>query len=155
MKIYVPAETQVIFKILLADDDPDDRMIFENAFQDIPMKTIVSTVKDGVELMEYLHQEEELPHILFLDLNMPKKNGLQSLKEIRCSEKLRNLPVVIYSTSSSPLDVETTFVAGANFYIKKPTNFGSLKRILSEVMLINWQHESSGFNKEMYMCNLS
>ncbi len=141
--------------ILLADDDADDRMIFRDAFEELKMKTYVQTVNDGVELMNYLNTDDaKLPHVLFLDLNMPLKNGLQCLEEIRKSKKLRELSVAIYSTSSSEANIEETFIKGANIYIKKPTEFATLKKVLSEVMAINWQYQTSGLNKETFMLSI-
>ncbi len=140
--------------ILLADDDEDDRLIFKEAFEELKMKTIVHIVNDGVQLMDYLNEQEVLPHVLFLDLNMPLKGGLECLKEIRGSKKLRDISIAIYSTSSSEKDIEETFVKGANVYINKPNDFTVLKKILTEVMSINWQYQTSGLNKETFLLSL-
>ena len=110
--------------VLLADDDEDDRLFFMDAFEEIKIKTVVKMVKDGIELMDYLEQENtKLPHVLFLDLNMPCKTGIECLREIKKMKKLENLAVAIYSTSASEKDIEDTFVKGANVYIKKPKRF--------------------------------
>lgn len=141
--------------ILLADDDEDDRLFFKEAFDEIKIKTKVQTVNDGVELMKYLHTKDiVLPHILFLDLNMPLKSGLECLKEIRETKTLKDLSVAIYSTSGSEEDIEKTFVKGANVYIKKPNDFSTLKRVLSEVISINWQYHTSGLNKENFLLSI-
>ena len=95
----------------------------------------------------------ELPHILFLDLNMPRKNGIDCLLEIKHSDNLKDIPVAIYSTSASEEDIEDTFVKGANVYIKKPSDFGTLKKILEEVITINWQYHTSGLNREAFLLN--
>lgn len=143
-----------LIHVLLADDDEDDRLFFHDAFQEIKIKTKVILVNDGVELMNYLTQNgAQLPHILFLDLNMPRKNGMECLLEIRRDERLKEIPVAIYSTSSSEEDIEETFVKGANVYIKKPSDFGTLKKILEEVITINWQYHTSGLNREIYLLN--
>ena len=141
--------------ILLADDDADDRMMFTDAFKELKMNTSVKTVNDGKELMDYLNDENTvLPNILFLDLNMPVKNGLQCLKEIRSTPHLKELVVVIYSTSSSEKDIEDTFVKGANVYITKPASFGKLKEVLSRVVSLNWQYQTSGLDKQTFLLNL-
>jgi len=107
-----------------------------------------------VELMNHLTKNgNELPHILFLDLNMPRKNGMDCLTEIKQSDNLKDIPVVIYSTSASDEDIENTFVKGANVYIKKPSDFSTLKKILEEVITINWQYHTSGLNREAFMLN--
>lgn len=141
--------------ILLADDDEDDRMLFNEAFKDIKIKTVISTVNDGVQLMEYLNNDTNImPGILFLDLNMPRKNGHECLEEIRNSKKLKHLTVAIYSTSASEADIEDTFVKGANVYIRKPDDFLVLKKILAEVVTINWQYQTSGMNKDNFLLSI-
>ena len=138
--------------ILLADDDEDDRLFFKDAIEEIKVKTIVRIVEDGVQLMDYLNKPEiSLPNVVFLDLNMPRKNGMECLKEIRSNHKLKDLSVVIYSTSASEEDIEATFVKGANVYIKKPNDFDELKRVLGQVLSLNWQYHTSGLNKENFL----
>lgn len=141
--------------ILLADDDDDDRLFFKEAFEDIKIKTIVTTVNDGIELMEYLRQPGiKFPDILFLDLNMPRKNGIQCLEEIRRDKNLKNLTIAIYSTSGAESDIEDTLIKGANIYIKKPNDFRSLKKVVEETISINWQYHTSGLNKETFLLSI-
>jgi len=141
--------------ILLADDDEDDRFFFKEAFEAIKIKTIVKTVNDGVELMSHLAQnEKKLPHILFLDLNMPRKSGIECLLEIKSIDHLKDIPIVIYSTSASDQDIEDTFVKGANVYIKKPNDFIILKKLLEEVITTNWLYQTSGLNREGFLLSL-
>ena len=141
--------------VLLADDDEDDRLIFKEALEDIKIKTIVTTVNDGIELMEYLTQDGVLlPDVVFLDLNMPRKNGMQCLEEIRNSPALKHLTIAIYSTSGAERDIEETFVMGANVYIKKPNDFSTLKKVVEEAMRINWQYHISGSNNESFMLSI-
>lgn len=147
-------QSESIF-VLLADDDEDDRQFFLDAFEELKMKTAVKVVTDGGELMQYLNNSENrLPHVLFLDINMPRKNGLECLKEIRSNKELKELSIAMYSTSSSEKDIEETFIQGANVYINKPSDFGDLKRILSEVLSINWQYHTSGLNRENFLLRL-
>jgi CheY-like chemotaxis protein len=141
--------------VLLADDDEDDRLIFKEALEDIRIKSIVTTVNDGIELMDYLTQAGiVLPDVIFLDLNMPRKNGMQCLQEIRNNPVLMNLTIAIYSTSGAERDIEETFITGANVYIKKPNDFSTLKKVVEEAMRINWQYHISGSNKESFMLSL-
>jgi CheY-like chemotaxis protein len=143
-----------LINVLLADDDEDDRLLFREAFEEIKIKTSVKTFNDGVELMNHLLKNgNELPHILFLDLNMPRKNGIACLLEIKQSDNLKDIPVAIYSTSASEEDIEETFVKGANVYIKKPNDYGTLKKILEEVITVNWQYKTSGLNRETFLLN--
>jgi len=141
--------------VLLADDDEDDRLFFREAFGEIKIKTQIDTVNDGVELMNALTKPGlVLPHILFLDLNMPRKGGLDCLAEIKSLPHLKDVPIAIYSTSASEEDIEETFVRGANVYIKKPNDFNVLKKILSEVITINWHYQTSGLNRENFILSL-
>lgn len=142
-------------KIVLADDDADDRLFFEEAFEELKIKSKVSTFNDGDVLMDFLNKEDSnLPDLLFLDLNMPRKSGMECLIEIKANPKLNNIAIAIYSTSASEEDVENTFIKGANIYIKKPHDFVVLKKLLAEVVTINWQYRTSGLNKENFLLRL-
>ena len=141
--------------IVLADDDEDDRLFFTDAFNELKINTKVATYNDGVELMDYLNIDDcILPDILFLDLNMPRKSGKECLEEIRNNNKFDDVAIAIYSTSSSEDDIENTFISGANIYIKKPNDFSLLKKVLSEVVTINWQYHTSGLNKDNFLLRM-
>ncbi|HLA54489.1 MAG TPA: response regulator [Flavobacterium sp.] len=146
------------FHILLADDDADDRQFFSEAISELRMEHKLSLFKDGKELMDYLEhpdtQEADVPHILFLDLNMPCKTGLDCLQEIRANSKFKDLSIAIYSTSSSEKDIEETFIGGANIYIKKPNDFSKLKKVIKDVVNINWQFHTSGLNMETFLFSI-
>jgi len=142
-------------QVLLADDDESDRLLFREAFQEIKINTTVNTVNDGVELLEFLHSPNViLPHILFLDLNMPRKNGLECLREIKMDPQFKDIAIAIFSTSSSPNDIEQTFVQGANIFIRKPNDFEQLKKLLAKAIMINWQYHTSGLNRDIFMLSL-
>lgn len=141
--------------VMLADDDDDDRMFFTDAFSELKINTKVKTCNDGAELMEYLNSESSiLPELLFLDINMPKKNGIECLEEIKANPRLKNISIAIYSTSSSDEHIEETFVKGANVYIKKPNDFAMLKKALAEVVTVNWQYQTSGMNKDNFLLKI-
>jgi len=141
--------------IMLADDDEDDRLFFKEAFEEVKIKYDITAFSDGEQLMNYLNEDENpLPDIIFLDLNMPRKSGMECLKEIRQNDRLKKISVAIYSTSSSEQDIEDTFVAGANVYIKKPNDFNMLKKVLSDVVHINWQYIVDGLNKDSFILSL-
>ena len=141
--------------IILADDDEDDRLFFTDAFSELKINTRVNTFNDGVELMNYLNDVDcVLPHILFLDLNMPKKNGIECLLEIKKNSRFDTISIAIYSTSSSEEHIEETFVNGANIYIKKPNDFNTLKKVLSDVVTLNWQYHTSGLNKDNFLLRI-
>lgn len=141
--------------IFLADDDEDDRSLFKLAFDETKLNSNLSLFKSGNELMEYLNQDDiKLPHILFLDLNMPGKTGAQCLAEIKANPKFRNMSVAIYSTSNSDKDIEDTLSGGANIYIHKPNDFQKLKQIIKHVLKINWQYHTSGLNRESFFLSI-
>lgn len=142
--------------IVLAEDDEDDRLFFKEAIEDIKVKTNLSFVNDGMQLMNYLNQPGiRLPNVVFLDLNMPVKNGMQCLIEIRRNNRLKDLAIVIYSTSASEEDIEDAFVNGANIYIKKPGDFSLLKTTLAKVINLNWQYHTLGLKKENFLLNIN
>ncbi|MCJ7468303.1 MAG: response regulator [Maribacter sp.] len=141
--------------IVLADDDEDDRLLFKEAIEDLKIKTKLSLFTDGKELMDFLVLPNiVLPHIVFLDLNMPKKNGMQCLKEIRKNKAFDQVSVAIYSTSSSESDIEQTFVNGANIYLNKPNNFRKLQQAVEKILQINWQYHSSNLNMDNFLLKL-
>lgn len=141
--------------VVLADDDEDDRLFFKDAFEELKMQTKVDIYKNGVELMRALNYADAvLPNILFLDLNMPMKSGLECLKEIKSNPRFKDISIAIYSTSASEEDIEDTFVNGANIYIKKPNDFKVLKKILSDVVTLNWQYHTSRLNKDNFLLRL-
>lgn len=141
--------------IVLADDDDDDRLLFTEAFDELKIKSTVDTYEDGVALMDALkHPDAPIPNILFLDLNMPKKSGLDCLKEIRSNNKFQDMAIAIFSTSASDDDIENTLINGANIYIKKPNDFKNLKKILSDVVTINWQYHTNNLNRENFLLRL-
>jgi CheY-like chemotaxis protein len=123
--------------VLLADDDRDDKDLFIEAVAEVNKQIKVATVKDGEELMNALSNAIQLPDIIFLDLNMPNKNGEECLKEIRTNELLKNIPIIIYSTSSSAADIEATYKNGATLYIKKPSTYNDLKKVTEKFFSLN------------------
>ena len=119
------------FSILLADDDEDDCFLFVEALQEIQIATKLTTVRNGEQLLYLLESmEEELPHVLFLDLNMPRKDGRTVLKEIKSDPVLRQIPVVVLTTSKADEDVYRSYDLGVNSYIVKPVTFEALVDIL-------------------------
>lgn len=139
-------------KIVLVDDDEDDRMFFADALQEIEIKTELSEFHNGQEVLDYLSKPDtERPHLIFLDLNMPVMDGFQCLREIRKNPELKDLVVAIYSTSSSERDIEETFVNGANIYINKPNKFEELKKTIGQVVERNWQYRENAMDKANFL----
>lgn len=123
--------------ILLADDDRDDCYLFETALKQLPLTAAITFVRDGEEVMNYLDENiDDLPSILFLDLNMPRKTGFECLAEIKENKKMANLPVIILTTSfTRDIEVEgklskTLLKMGALGYVRKPNDFMQFKQII-------------------------
>lgn len=138
--------------LLLADDDEDDRLFFVDAAGEIDIPNTIQTVKDGHELMLLLNQEGiTLPDLLFLDLNMPRKSGLQCLIEIRTTPHLKDIPIAIYSTSCSVQDFERTYVNGADIYLVKPNSFAKLRTLLAQVIKLNLHSTNTPLGKDEFV----
>jgi CheY-like chemotaxis protein len=127
--------------ILMAEDDSDDRLLLKDALAECQLDDAVRFVADGEELMDYLlHQGKYLtpesaprPTFVLLDLNMPKKDGRQALREIRAHPDLRRLPVVVFTTSKAEADVEKVYDLGANSFVVKPVAFDALVKIVGQL----------------------
>ncbi|MBC7868067.1 MAG: response regulator [Gloeobacteraceae cyanobacterium ES-bin-316] len=131
-------------KILLADDDADDRELFEEVLKDINPTIKLQPVEDGMHLMKMLQDESEpLPDLVFLDLNMPGKNGKECLQEIKKDNRLKDLPVIIYSTSCQPKDITDTHGIGAHLYICKPSSFAELIAVVKKVLSLDFKQLKS------------
>lgn len=124
--------------IAIAEDDPDDRMMIQDAFRDCQIANPVDFLEDGEALMQYLRREGEygnllgtdLPGMILLDLNMPRKDGREALAEIKSDPDLRHIPVIVMTTSRSPDDVSVTYDIGANSYVAKPIHYEELLDVL-------------------------
>jgi CheY-like chemotaxis protein len=123
-------------KLLLADDDLDDCLLFREALSELPVEAELTIVNDGEDLLRILAlQPASLPGLIFLDLNMPRKNGLECLEEIKATESLKKIPVVIFSTSVNEELVRTLIEKGAADCIRKLSSFTKLKEIILDILL--------------------
>lgn len=129
------------YLILMAEDDADDRLLVQDAFTECGGKDSVRFVGDGEELVDYLlHRgkyeqkiEAPRPDLILLDLNMPRKDGREALKEIRTYAHLRRVPVVVFTTSRADTDIEKVYDLGANSFITKPAAFDELVATISKL----------------------
>lgn len=136
--------------IYLADDDSDDREFFADALSEIERDVILKQAPDGMHLMESLLtlSREELPEFIFLDINMPRKTGFECLEEIRSLDGgLRDVIIVILSTSSDPENIRRASELGATFYAVKPSCFERLKSLLEEVLSMDLVGAGEGNKK--------
>ena len=121
--------------LLIADDDTDDCIFYREILDDLPLAHTLAIVRDGVELMYLLTKETgQLPSVIFLDLNMPRKTGYECLLEIKSSERLKHIPVIIISTSFDHDTVNLLYEKGADHYIRKPAAFSNLKHTIHKAI---------------------
>lgn len=124
--------------ILMAEDDPEDRMLATEGFEESKLVNDLRFVKDGEELMDYLYRRGEYsepenaprPGLILLDLNMPRKDGREALEEIKADPNLRSIPVIVLTVSKVEEDIMRSYDSGANSYISKPVTFVGLVEVL-------------------------
>lgn len=125
--------------ILMADDDADDRLLVKDALVEGKLHENIRFVSDGEELMDYLLHRGQyadaasapMPGLILLDLNMPRKDGREALREIRAHADLRRIPVVVFTTSKADIDIEAIYDLGANSFVPKPVAFDALMKIMN------------------------
>ncbi len=124
-------------RIVLADDDEDDRLMAREAFAISLLTNPLDEVTDGVELMDHLYAllegDKPLPGLILLDLNMPRKDGREALAEIKGHPELRRIPVVVLTTSKAEEDIYRTYDLGVNSFISKPISFDGLVAVMGEL----------------------
>ncbi|MBB6048728.1 response regulator [Armatimonas rosea] len=121
-------------RIVMADDDPDDRMLTRDAFEECDAVDCAGFVEDGQALLELLTSLSPLPRLILLDWNMPRKNGLETLHILKASPNFKSIPVVILTTSTDSVDVASANAAGAEGFITKPVTFEGLVAIVQEMV---------------------
>lgn len=126
------------FRILIAEDDVDDRFLLKKAFEESGFTESVDFVDNGIQLLEYLKQSQQAqrqnyPRLILLDLNMPRMDGKQVLKEIKEDPEFKKIPVVVFTTSRNELIINKCYEMGANTYIIKPVSFEGLLSIVQQL----------------------
>ena len=138
--------------ILLAEDDEADCLLFKDALEELPVKCHLSVVNNGEQLMDLLTQKgNKLPDVLFLDLNMPRKNGFASLGEIKRNAVLQRLPVVVFTTAAGMGTVKDVYRDAAHYYICKPADFSQLKKVIFEALTLVTQEDNSLPNLDKFV----
>lgn len=131
--------------IVLTDDDEDDREFFTSAVQSTHPHIKLLIFNDGVGLKDYLKDKPaEKPQLIFLDINMPRLNGFQVLESIRKEYSPDEMPVIMYTTSSSETDIDLAQKLGANMFFRKPNDFKILKHLVGKVLSMDWSSDRSG-----------
>lgn len=143
-----------MISIILTEDDADDQDFFQDALKDINIPAELLIVHDGAELITTLVEtvtEPPPPHLIFLDLNMPRKNGFECIKEIRENPKLKKIPIVVFTTTDNKTEVEKTFNLGANCFIQKPTSHRDLIQLINSALKLKLWETNSRLSKEKYV----
>ena len=127
-----------MIRLLMAEDDPEDQMLVRKAFAQAHLANDFMIVNDGEALMDYLYrrspyEEAHRPDLILLDLNMPRKDGREALREIKADPRLRAIPVVVLTTSAAEEDILRTYDFGVNSYIQKPVTFSKLVELIREL----------------------
>jgi len=134
--------------ILIAEDDADDRFLLQAAFEENGFSDKLHFVENGVEVIEYLNsiqapdRERKFPRFILLDLNMPKKDGREVLRELKQNSDLKKIPVIIFSTTNNEQEMRRCYELGANSYITKPNSFESLLKTVAALRSY-WMHTTS------------
>lgn len=128
-----------INNVLLAEDDEDDVYLFTTVLAELNQDILVTVTTDGNLLMAFLNQATTLPEMIFLDLNMPYKNGFECLSEIRGNEKWSSIKIFVLSTSTRPQHIEDSYKGGADLYLTKPTSYTQFKNMIEKCLVNNWE----------------
>lgn len=126
------------YTIFYADDDLDDLDFFREIVENLDVDVDLVTQQNGLEVLHALNNPPPNPHLIFLDINMPGMTGFDVLKRVRESEKHKDLPVVMFSTSSDSQTIEKSRELGASFYVPKSSVFEQLKKSIEHALTINW-----------------
>jgi CheY-like chemotaxis protein len=122
--------------LIITDDDSDDQELFSMAISEISSNIQIRLAENGGDLIKKL-EEQELPDLIFLDLNMPGMNGIECLIKIRNTPNLVDLPVLIYSTSANPEQIDEAYKYGANYYLQKPCSYREIQHLVSKVFSLS------------------
>ncbi|MFT7068620.1 MAG: CheY-like chemotaxis protein [Spirosomataceae bacterium] len=122
--------------LLIAEDDVDDQLLLESVFEELKLLYKLAFVENGIKALEYLKENsKELPSLILLDSNMPKKDGRETLIEIKSNEGWRSIPIIVFTTSDSEADIAYSYKHGTNAFITKPLSFCELKEIVESIDL--------------------
>jgi len=139
--------------IFYTDDDAEDLEFFTEVTNALGDHLNIVTQNNGKKLLHDLENPPPNPHIVFLDLNMPGFSGFDVLQQLRSSESYKNLPIVIFSTSSDEKNIAKSRELGANFYITKPTDFSLFKKTIQHTLSINWDTFKPNKENFVYLNN--
>jgi CheY-like chemotaxis protein len=131
-----------VMNVFIADDDTDDLELFQEALNDICVTCNLTSSKDGLELLNKLAENTYRPELMFLDVNMPKMGGLECLEKIKSQQDFKDIPIIIFTTSTSATTVELAHTLGASMFVEKPSDYNDLKTMISKLIQIDWSHRA-------------
>jgi CheY-like chemotaxis protein len=124
--------------IFYTDDDQDDQDLFKDALAEVDSSLLLTTADNGDELLQLLDEPPPVPRLIFLDLNMPKRNGYEVLERMRQDERMKHYPVVVFSTTSSEEAIQRTRELGANMFVTKPRSYNGMKEAIRICVQMDW-----------------
>ncbi|WET48876.1 response regulator [Chryseobacterium indologenes] len=138
--------------VIVADNDENTLIFFKNIFKELKISIKVQCFTNGKDMMEYLNNiDAVVPEIVFIKYTIPGKESMECIDEIKANPKFSNMVTAIYAEEISESEIEETFVNGNNIFMRKPSDFETLKKVLTEVITINWQYHTSGLNKDNFI----
>ncbi|MDM1556237.1 MULTISPECIES: response regulator [Chryseobacterium] len=138
--------------VIVADNDENTLIFFKNIFKELKISIKVQCFTNGKDMMEYLNNiDAVVPEIVFIKYTIPGKESMECIDEIKVNPKFSNMVTAIYAEEISESEIEETFVNGNNIFMRKPSDFETLKKVLTEVITINWQYHTSGLNKDNFI----
>jgi len=144
----------MITKILLVDDDADDRFIFEEALKTLDLEIRFDYSSNGLKALEFINDPNQInPETIFMDLNMPIMSGKDCLLHLRANENIEDINIVIYSTSFDSKTIDFLFENGANYYIRKPGDFKALKEIIQKTIKLTTNNNQKSRTRDQFVIN--
>ncbi|PQA96749.1 response regulator [Chryseobacterium shigense] len=138
--------------VIAADNDEGNIIFFKNIFKDLKIGVKSQCFSNGEDLMEYLTSDGVIvPEVVFIKYDIPGKNSMECLDEIKTDPGLSNIIIVVYTDHISESEIEEIFVNGGNIFMRKPDSYEGLKKSLTEIITINWQYHTSGLNKDNFI----
>lgn len=138
--------------VIVADSDESTLIFFKDILKELKISIKVQCFNNGKNLMEYLNNDDAVvPELVFINYMIPGKESMVCLEEIDSNPKFSNMVTAIFSEPIPENEIEDIFVKGANIFMKKPESFEKLKKVLTEVITINWQYHTSGLNKDNFI----
>ncbi|REC74987.1 response regulator [Chryseobacterium elymi] len=138
--------------VITVDNDESNIVFFKNIFKDLKVGVKSQCFSGGNDLMAYLKNSAAIiPEIVFIKLDIPGKNCMECVKEIKIDSRFSNIVITVYGGQIPESEIEEIFINGANIFMRKPETYDGLKKSLTEVITINWQYHSSGLNKDNFI----